>query len=127
VNPRPRGGDIDAKEQTTVARKTNIPADQLQRLRQRYAEERTALVALAAAESVVLDAETKLATAEQALTDARADAESAFQQLVEMVGSATAKDLTGRSATARRASSPHRQKESDPADAGAHVSEAVAA
>ena len=79
-----------------MARKTGVPADQLDRLRDLYNQERSALVALANAEQIVSGREDELDVARRALKDAQAGADAAYQHLVELVGASVASELTGR-------------------------------
>lgn len=85
-----------------MARKTAVPADQLDRLRDLYNQERSALVALANAEQIVNDREDELDAARRALKDAQAGADVVYQDLVELVGSSVAAELTGRGKTGGR-------------------------
>lgn len=85
-----------------MARKTAIPAEQLDRLKDLYGQERKALVALASAEESVDRSEQDVAVAQEALKNAQAGVDSAYQALVGLVGSGVAAALTGREHTARR-------------------------
>lgn len=88
-----------------MARKTGVPADQLDRLKQLYNEQRDALVALATADDAVTEAQALAATAEHAVKDAQAEAESAYQALVDLMGAGAAAELTGRRTPTRRGAS----------------------
>jgi len=87
-----------------VARKTSIPSEQIERLKDLYNRQRDTLVALAAAHDVVSAAEATLAAAQQGLRDAQSDAERAYQALVDLMGVDAAAKLTGRRSNGKRAS-----------------------
>lgn len=89
-----------------MARKIAVPAEQLDRLKDLYNQEREALVALARAEEVVGSAEQDVAVAQGALREARAGADGAYQALVALVGASLAAELTGRGKTGKRSSQP---------------------
>ena len=97
-----RVGDTGAEGAQFVARKTAVPADQLDRLRDLYNQERNALVALANAEQIVSDREDELDAARRALKEAQAGADVVYQDLVELVGAGVAAELTGRGKTGGR-------------------------
>lgn len=88
-----------------VARKTSIPSEQIERLKDLYNRQRETLVALAAAHDAVSAAEATLAAAQQGLRDAQSDAERAYQALVDLMGADAAAKLTGRRSNGKRASS----------------------
>jgi hypothetical protein len=102
------------KEEPDVARKTTVPGDQLDRLKQLYTDQRDALVTLAAADQAVTGAKTTLASAEQAVKDAQANADAAYQALVELTGANLAAELTGRRAPNRRATTARNQDDHQP-------------
>lgn len=97
-----------------MARKTAIPSQQLERLKELYKQERDALVALATAQEVVSSAEGGLSAAQQALREAQSGADAAYQALVALVGASVAAELTGRG---RSGSSRGRAKDSAGEDA----------
>ncbi len=97
-----------------MARKTTVPGDQLDRLKQLYAEQRDALLTLAAADEAVTGAKTTLADAEQGVKDAQANADAAYQALVELTGANLAAELTGRRAPNRRATTTRNQDDHQP-------------
>lgn len=85
-----------------MARKTAVPSEQLDRLKDLYNQQRGALVALAAADDAVAAAEQTLAAGQQGVKDAHAGVETAYQALVELMGPAAAAGLTGRRANGKR-------------------------
>ena len=85
-----------------MARKTAVPSDQLERLRDLYNQERGALVALANAEQIVSGREDELDAARRAVKEAQAGADAAYQELVDLVGAGVAAELTGRSKNGTR-------------------------
>ncbi len=89
-----------------MPRKVAVPAEQLDRLKDLYNQERDALVALAHAEEKVTNAEHDVAVAQRALGDAQAGADAAYQALVGLVGTGLAAELTGRGKTGKRSSRP---------------------
>ncbi|MGO9956526.1 MAG: hypothetical protein ACLP50_11170 [Solirubrobacteraceae bacterium] len=93
------------KEEPDVARKTTVPGNQLDRLKQLYTQQRDALTTLAAADQAVTGAKTTLAGAEQAVKDAQANADVAYQTLVDLTGANVAAELTGRGTPNRRGAS----------------------
>ncbi|MGO9899916.1 MAG: hypothetical protein ACLP0J_09530 [Solirubrobacteraceae bacterium] len=97
-----------------MARKTTVPGDQLDRLKQLYTDQRDALVTLTAADEAVTDAKTNLTDAEQAVKDAQANADTAYQALVDLVGANLAAELTGRRAPNRRATTARTQNDHEP-------------
>ena len=86
-----------------MGRKTAVPADQLDRLKDLYNQQRDALAALAAAEEAVTAAEDTLTSAQLGLKEAQAGAEAAYQALVDLMGAAAAAELTGRRSNRNRA------------------------
>lgn len=89
-----------------MARKTAVPSEQLDRLKELYHQEREALIALASAEEVVGCAEQDVAVAQAALKEAQAAVDVVYQALARLVGPALAAELTGRRKTGKRASRP---------------------
>jgi hypothetical protein len=89
-----------------MPRKIAVPAEQLDRLKDLYNQERDALVVLAHAEETVTSAEQHLAVAQEALREAQAGADAAYQALVGLVGPGLAAELTGRGKTGKRSSRP---------------------
>jgi outer membrane protein TolC len=111
-----------SKEDPNVARKTTVPGDQLDRLKQVYTDQRDALVTLAAAEEAVAAAKTNLAAAEQAVKDAEGTADAAYQALVDLMGAKVAAQLTGRRPTSRRTTpSPKPEQQAQPRELEATV------
>ena len=105
-----------------MGRKTAVPADHLDRLKDLYNQQRDALAALAAAEEAVTVAEDALTSAQLGLKEAQAGAEAAYQALVDLMGAAAAADLTGRRSNRNRATTGRgparresRQEEHQPA------------
>ena len=79
-----------------MARKQQaLPADQRERLNQRYRQERDALVALANARIAVEQAAGHVAAAGDALDEARRREHDAYQEVVALVGPAAAAELSG--------------------------------
>jgi hypothetical protein len=93
-----------------VARKTAVPADQLDRLRNLYNQERGALVALANAEQTVSGREEEFDAARRALKEARAGANAAYQDLVDLVGAGVAAELSRRGKTGNQRPRERRQE-----------------
>ncbi len=89
-----------------MPRKIAVPAEQLDRLKDLYNQEREALVALAHAEETVGSAEQDVAVAQEALREAQAGADGAYQALAALVGTSLAAELTGRGKTGKRSSRP---------------------
>ncbi len=94
-----------------MARKTTVPGDQLDRLKQVYTDQRDALVTLAAADEAVAAAKTNLAVANKAVKDAEAAADAAYQALVDLMGAKVAAQLTGRRPTSRRTAPSHKPEQ----------------
>ena len=86
-----------------MGRKTALPADQLDRLKDIYNRQRDALGVLAAAEEAVTAAEYTLTSAQLGLKEAQAGAETAYQALVDLMGADAAAELTGRRYNRKRA------------------------
>jgi hypothetical protein len=78
-----------------VARRRALPADQLERLNERYRREHDAHVALAQARIAVGEAVDGLAAADDVLEQARRCEHGAYQQVVALVGAAAAAELSG--------------------------------
>lgn len=89
-----------------MARRTAIPSQQLERLKELYSQEREALVALAKAQDVVRNAEMDVVSAQRALKEAQSGVDAAYQALVALVGATVAAELTGRSRGAARRARP---------------------
>jgi hypothetical protein len=85
-----------------VARKTAVPAEHLDRLKDLYNQQRDALAVLATAEEAVTAAENTLTSAQLGLKEAQAGAETAYQALVDLMGAAAAAELTGRRSNRNR-------------------------
>lgn len=93
-----------------MARKTAVPAEQLARLKDLYNQQRDALMELAAAEEAVGVAEETLAVAQQGLKEARGGVDTAYQAVVDLIGTAAAAELTGRRANGKRAATTGRKE-----------------
>ena len=78
-----------------MARKQALPADQLDRLNERYRRERDALVALTNARAAVEKAASRVDAANDALEESRRREQDAYQQVVALVGAAAAAELSG--------------------------------
>lgn len=102
-----------------MARKTAIPSQQLERLKELYNQEREALVALARAQEGVSNAEGAVAAAQQALKEAQSGVDAAYQTLVALVGASVAAELTGRNRSTARRTRPQQPHRGDD-DARAH-------
>ncbi len=77
-----------------VARKQALPADQLDRLNERYRRERDALVALTNARSAVEKVASRVDAANDALEESRRRERDAYRQVVALVGAAGAAELS---------------------------------
>lgn len=105
VGVEPSGRTARTVGRSAVARKTSVPSEHVERLKELYSQQREALMAFAAANDAVCAAEAAIVAAQQALKEARGGADAAYQTLVELMGSATAAKLTGRRRNRARASS----------------------
>lgn len=91
-----------------MARKSAIPSQQLERLKELYNQEREALLALARAQEGVSSAEEDVAAAQETLKEAQSGVDAAYHALVALVGASVAAELTGRNpGAARRTRAQH--------------------
>jgi hypothetical protein len=90
-----------------MARKTAIPSQQMERLKELYNQERDALVGLATAQGVVSSAEEGLRAAQRALREAQSGVDAAYQALVALTGPSVAAELTGRGRSGSRRARAH--------------------
>ena len=78
-----------------MTRKQALPADQLDRLNERYRRERDVLLALTNARTAVEEAARRVDCANDAFEESRRREQHAYQQVVALVGASAAAELSG--------------------------------